>query len=134
MMDILKMGKDLLSDKMGGDSSGIMEALTKITSGEGLDLGGIAEKLKAGGLSDQVSSWMGDGENESVSGDQITNALGAEKVNEMATKMGVDSSTAADKLSQAMPALMDKMSSGGSLLDGLGGGGGLMDKAKSLFK
>ena len=133
-MDLLKMGKDLLSDKMGGDSSGIMEALTGITSGNGLDLGGIAEKLKAGGLADQVSSWMGDGENESVSGDQITNALGAEKVNEMATKMGVDSSTAADKLSQAMPALMDKMSSGGSLLDGLGGGGGLMDKAKGFFK
>ena len=133
-MDILKMGKDLLSDKMGGDSGGIMEALTGITSGEGLDLGGIAEKLKAGGLGAQVSSWMGDGDNEPVSGDQIKNALGSEKVDEMATKMGVDSSTAADKLSQAMPALMDKMSSGGSLLDGLSGGGGLMDKAKGLFK
>ena len=132
-MDLLKMGQELLGDKLG-DAGGIMDALSGLTSGEGLDIGGIVEKLKSGGLGDQVTSWLGDGENEPVSADQITNALGADKISEMASKLGVDSSSAAETLSQAVPSLMDKMSSGGNLLEGLGEGGNPLDAAKNLFK
>jgi len=116
-----------------GDMGGIMDALSGLTSGEGLDVAGIAEKLKEGGLGDQVSSWMGDGENAPVSADELTNALGADKMGEMASKLGVDSGAAAESLSQVMPSLMDKMSSGGSLLDSLGEGGNPVDMAKKLF-
>ena len=132
-MDLLKMGQELLGDKLG-DAGGIMDALSGLTSGEGLDIGGIVEKLKSGGLGDQVTSWLGDGENEPVSAGQITNALGADKISEMASKLGVDSSSAAETLSQAVPSLMDKMSSGGNLLEGLGEGGNPLDAAKNLFK
>lgn len=131
-MDLLKMGQELLGDKMG-DAGGLMEALSGLTSGEGLDIGGIADKLKEGGLGDQVSSWLGDGENQPVSADQITNALGADKVGEMASKLGVDAGSAAETLSQAMPSLMDKLSSGGGLLDSVTSGNPL-DMAKNLFK
>ncbi len=111
-----------------------MEALSGLTSGEGLDIAGIAEKLKEGGLGDQLSSWLGDGENESVSADQLTNALGADKIGEMASKLGVDSGAAAETLSQAMPSLLDKLSSGGNLLEELTSGGNPLDIAKGLFK
>lgn len=131
-MDLLKMGQELLGDKMG-DAGGIMDALSGLTSGEGLDVGGIAEKLKEGGLGDQVSSWLGDGDNAPVSGEELTNALGSDKIGEMASKLGVDSGAAADTLSQALPSLMDKMSSGGSLLDSVTSGNPL-DMAKGLFK
>jgi len=131
-MDLMKMGQELLGDKMG-DMGGIMGALSGLTSGEGLDVGGIAEKLKEGGLGDQVSSWLGDGENQPVSADEITNALGADKVGEMASKLGVAPEAAAESLSQAMPDLMDKLSSGGSLLDSLGSGGNPLDMAKNLL-
>lgn len=132
-MDLLKMGQELLGDKMG-DAGGIMEALSGLTSGEGLDVAGIVSKLKEGGLGDQVTSWLGDGENEPVSADQLTNALGADKMGEMASKLGVEPGAAAETLSQAMPSLMDKMSSGGGLLEGLTGGGNPLDMAKGLLK
>ena len=131
-MDIMKMGQELLGDKMG-DLGGVMEALSGLTSGEGLDIGAIAEKLKEGGLAEQVSSWMGDGDNEAVSADQLTNAFGADKIGEMASKLGVEPVAAAETLSQVMPGLMDKMSSGGSLLESLSGGGNPLDMAKNLF-
>lgn len=131
-MDLLKMGQELLGDKMG-DAGGVMEALSGLTSGEGLDVGGIAEKLKAGGLGDQVSSWLGDGENAPVSADQLTNALGADKIGEVASKLGVDAGSAAETLSQAMPSLMDKLSEGGNLLESATSGNPL-DMAKNLFK
>lgn len=131
-MDLLKMGQELLGDKMG-DAGGLMDALSGLTSGEGLDIGGIADKLKEGGLGDQLGSWLGDGENEPVSADQITGALGSDKIDAVASKLGVDSGSAAEALSQAMPSLMDKMSSGGSLLESATSGNP-MDAVKGLFK
>jgi len=53
-MDLMKMGQEVLGDKLG-DAGGIMDALSGLTSGEGLDIGGIADKLKQGGLGDQGS-------------------------------------------------------------------------------
>jgi uncharacterized protein YidB (DUF937 family) len=131
-MDLMKMGQELLGDRFG-DAGGIMDALKGLTGGEGLDVGALADKLKSAGLGDQVSSWLGDGENAPVSAEQITNALGADKIGEMASKMGIDAGSAAEKLSQALPSLMDKMSSGGSLLDSITGGGSPLDMAKNLF-
>lgn len=128
----MKMGQELLGDKMG-DLGGMMEALSGLTNGEGLDIAGIAEKLKESGLGDQVTSWLGDGDNSPISVDQLTSAFGSEKISEMASKLGVDAGSAAETLSQVMPSLMDKMSSGGSLLDSLGAGGNPMDIAKNLF-
>ena len=130
-MDLMKMGMDLLGDKLG-DAGGIMEALGGLTGGDGLDLGGIADKLKQGGLGDQVDSWMGDGENLPVSADQVKEAVGEDKLSEMAGKLGVDSDGAADKLSQLLPTVMDKASSGGNLLEQFTSGNPL-DIAKGLF-
>ena len=131
-MDLLKMGQELLGDKMS-DMGGVMDALSGLTEGKGLDLAGITDKLKEGGLGDQLSSWLGDGENSSISADQITNALGADKIGEMASKLGVDASAAAETLSQVMPSMMDKFSSGGNLLESVTGGNDPMELMKNLF-
>lgn len=135
-MDLMKLGKDLLGDKLGSGAGGVMDGLAKLTGGgEGkLDLGEIIGKLQAGGLGDQVSSWLGDGDNADVSGDQLKNALGEDKVSEMASSMGVDTATATDRLKDVLPSLLDKASSGGSLLDKFGGATSALDMAKGLFK
>ncbi|NND89453.1 MAG: DUF937 domain-containing protein [Granulosicoccus sp.] len=131
-MDLLKMGQELLGDKLG-DANGIMDALSGLSGGSGLDLGAISDKLKEGGLGDQLSSWLGDGDNAPVSADQITSALGADKIGEMASRLGVDAGSAAETLSQVMPSLLDKMSSGGNLLDSITGDGNPLDMARKLF-
>lgn len=133
-MDLLKMGQELLGDK-AGDMGGIMDAISSLTDGNGLDLAGITDKLKEGGLGDQLGSWLGDGENAPVSADQITSAFGSDKIADMASKLGMDSGSAAETLSQAMPSLLDKFSSGGNLLESVTGGEGSdpMDLVKGLF-
>ncbi len=136
-MDFAKMGKDLLADKLGGaGAGGLMESLSKLTGGgEGaLDLGELTSKLQAGGLGDKVQSWLGDGDNAEVSAEELTSALGEDKVAEMASSMGVDSGEAANQLKDMLPSLMDKASSGGSLLDQFSGATSAMDMAKGLFK
>lgn len=134
-MDLMKMGQQLLGDKLGDNAGGMMEALSGLTSGEGLDLAGIKDKLMAGGMGSQVESWMGDGENQEVSADQVKSALGEDGVNQVAEKLGVDADTAASQLKDVLPSLMDKASSGGDLLGQFtgGGAGGVMGMVKGLL-
>ena len=135
-MDLLKLGQQLLGDKLGDNDGGMMEALSGLTSGEGLDLGGITEKMKASGLGDQLESFLGDGENQEMSADQVKNAFGEEGLSNVANKLGVDTDTAASQLTDILPGLLDKASSGGNLLESVtgGGAGGLLDMAKGLLK
>ncbi len=130
------MGQQLLGDKLGDQAGGMMEALSGLTSGEGLDLGGIMEKMKAGGMGDQLESYLGDGENQELSTDQVKSVFGEEGISNVANKLGVDSDTAASQLKDVLPGLLDKASSGGNLMESLTGGdaGGLMDMAKGFLK
>jgi len=134
-MDLMKIGQQLLGDKLGDNAGGMMEALSGLTSGEGLDLGGIMEKVKAGGMGEQVESWLGDGENQEMTADQVKSAFGEEGISNVANKLGVDTDTAASQLKDVLPGLLDKASSGGNLMEQFSGGGagGLLNAAKGLL-
>jgi uncharacterized protein YidB (DUF937 family) len=137
-MDIMEMGASMLSEKLGVDvdSSQIGSALSGLLSNDGgqLDLGGLASKMaSSGGLGDIVSSWLGDGENAAISPDTISSLFEGDKLSEFASKLGLDTETASSGLAQVLPDIMDKSSSGGSLLDMAGGADGLLGAAKSLF-
>ncbi|MDX2452120.1 YidB family protein, partial [Desulfosarcina sp.] len=80
-----------------------------------------------------AKSWLGDGNNESVSTDQITNMFGSDKISEFAGKLGLSEDEAAGGLSEALPQMVDKASSGGSLLDSMGGLSGALGMAGKLF-
>ena len=135
-MDLLKLGQQLLGDKLGDNAGGMMEALSGLTSGDGLDMNGIMEKMKAGGLGEQLESFLGDGENQEISADQVKSAFGEEGLSNVANKLGVDTDAAASQLKDILPGLLDKASSGGSLMESLSGGGagGLLDMAKNFLK
>jgi len=135
-VDLLKLGQQLLGDKLGDNAGGMMEALSGLTSGDGLDMNGIMEKMKAGGLGDQLESFLGDGENQEISAEQVKSAFGEEGLSNVASKLGVDSDAAASQLKDILPGLLDKASSGGNLMESLtgGGAGGLLDMAKGFLK
>ena len=88
----------------------------------------------SGDLADIVGSWLGDGANAPISADSVEALLGDEQIASFASKMGMDAKSAAAGLADLLPQLVDKSSSGGSLLDAAGGVDGLLGAAKSLFK
>jgi uncharacterized protein YidB (DUF937 family) len=59
--------------------------------------------------------------------------LGADKISEFASKLGLSNEEAAGGLSEALPQMVDKASSGGSLLDSIGGISGAVGLAGKLF-
>ena len=137
-MDIMQLGAQLLQSKLGGDgeSGDMMTALSGLIGGEnGIDIAGLVSKMQGdGGLAELASSWLGDGENAAISGDQVRELLGSEKIAEFAASLNVDEDTAVSGLSDMLPEVVDKSSAGGSILDSVGGIGGLMEMAGKLMK
>ncbi len=137
-MDIMQIGATLLKDKLGGGDGnldGITSALGGLFSDNdgNLNLGNIVSGLQEKGLGSVVASWLGDGDNEAISSDQVKELFGSEKIAQVASQLGTDEGSVLSGLTDALPQVVDKSSSGGSLLDSLGGIDGITNMAKKLF-
>ncbi|NOQ78112.1 MAG: hypothetical protein GQ546_01790 [Gammaproteobacteria bacterium] len=78
-------------------------------------------------------SWLGDGQNQKISGNQISEMLGSDKISEFASQLGLSEDKAIGGLQDAMPKMIDNASSGGSLLDSIGGIEGAFNLASKFF-
>ena len=142
LSDLIQMGATAFRDSnLSGDAGSnldidtITSALSGLTGGSGgFDFSSVVENLGSSGLGDIAKSWLGDGANQSISPEQIGNALGSEQLSQFASKLGISTEEAAGGLSDALPQMVDKASSGGSLLESLGGVEGIVGMASKLFK
>ena len=79
---------------------------------------GIMKKLQDSGLGDQVSSWIGKGENAAVSPDQIKSALGSDDLEQLAAKTGLDVDELSGRISEKLPTAIDKLTPDGAVPEG----------------
>jgi len=137
-VDIIQIATQLLSKQLGGSAepNSLTEPLTSLlgdSSGQ-LNIADIVSKFAAqGGLQNMLGSWLGDGENANLSGQQLTDILGQDKVSNFASQLGLGENEASSALASVLPQLIDSNSSGGSLLDQAGGIEGLAGIAKKFF-
>ena len=78
-------------------------------------LQGLANKFSQSGQGNAFQSWVGMGENQPISNNQIQNALGSEQVNAIATRMGVDPAVASTFLAEYLPKIVDKLTPAGKI-------------------
>jgi uncharacterized protein YidB (DUF937 family) len=76
---------------------------------------GIVAQLQKQGLGPTVKSWVGTGQNEPISADQIHQAFGPEMISSLAARMGISPQDLAQKLSQALPQAIDKLTPRGTV-------------------
>ena len=93
-----------------------MQNTAQGTSTGGLDLSSLVNAMQQGGLSNIVQSWLVDGANEPVSGEQLQATLGEEKINAFAQQTGMTHNQALSGLQDLLPNLVDQSSQGGQLL------------------
>jgi uncharacterized protein YidB (DUF937 family) len=133
-MDFKKLALSMVAQKLGGNNAAIGGVLDSLVGGGNqMDIGSLVSGLKEKGLGDVAESWLGDGENKEISAEQLKDVLGAEKVANAAAELGTDEGSLLDTLKDAVPQMVDKSSSGGSLLDSVGGLGGLAGMAKKFL-
>ena len=138
-MDIKSLATELIMSKIGGanDSGAAASALDDLVGGDkGFDLGDIVGQFTGAGgdLASKAKSWLGDGSNDSISSAQLQDAIGGDKIEAFASKLGIGTEEASSSLSQILPQLIDKSSQGGNLLDSVGGAKGLAGLASKFFK
>jgi uncharacterized protein YidB (DUF937 family) len=86
--------KGVMEQLLGGSEqhSKLMDLATSlIANRESGGLAGLAQLFQSKGLGDAISSWIGTGQNQPVTGDQITNVLGSEQIQQFAKKLGFSS-------------------------------------------
>lgn len=81
-------------------------------------LAGLVASFREKGLDDLISSWIGTGDNKAVSGEQLQQALGQAKVQEVAQSLGISNQEASSGLAALLPQLIDKLTPDGKLPEG----------------
>ena len=82
-------------------------------------LGPLQQILEQAGLGEQVKSWIGNGPNQPVSGEQITQALSGtgalEEVSKLASSFGINESDLANQLAEGLPEAVNHLTPQGAL-------------------
>ncbi len=145
-MDLLKVGASLIQGNSddattGLDIGDIANALNGLIGNgqDSLDLGALVGGLSQNGLGEIVGSWLGNGENKSISIDQITDLLGSDKISEFASQLGLSEESAKSALVDSLPQVVDQATSGeGTIMDEMlaqvGGPQGAMDMLGKMFR
>lgn len=138
-MNFKSLAIQVLMDHIEGanNSNRAAAALDRLADGhKAFDLGDLVSQLKAPGgeLARKTKSWLGDGQNESISVAQLEKAIGAHKTAAFALALGIDRERAGDKLTRILPELIDKSSQGGELLNKIGSKRGFTGLASRLWR
>ena len=99
----------LASGQGGGSAAG----------GGGLGgLAGLAEQFQKGGLGDVMNSWIGTGQNQAISPDQLGGVLGGDLLSELTQRTGMGQGDLLGRLSQMLPQVVDQLTPNGQLPQG----------------
>ncbi len=115
-MDINALVKKVTGGSQG--THGTLSSLMGMFGGQ--DHGGfnnLISSLTNGALADQVKSWIGTGSNQQVSGQQVADALGSDKIDQLAQSTGLSQTEVADHLAQQLPSVVDNLTPDGRLPD-----------------
>jgi uncharacterized protein YidB (DUF937 family) len=100
--------------KVMGDKAGMAKIAMEMFSQNG-GLEGVLSKFQEGGLADLAASWVGKGDNKSVSSNQITDILGSGAIADMAAKFGISPDLLSGQLAEHLPGVVDQMTPDGEV-------------------
>lgn len=118
----------LLDSMLGGGKNDLLSTVIGLIGGQEGGLSGLVSQFTSNGLGDLISSWVGSGENKTISAEQLKNAIGTEKLSEMASKLGTDSESVLSQLTDVLPKAVDKLTPEGAVPEG-----DILDQAKDLL-
>ena len=100
------------------ETKALPDVLSRVLASTDLgSVGGLLQTLQQAGLDRQVGSWLGNGSNLPISPDQLRNALGDERLRQIAASAGLPVDEILKGLAQRLPETVDHMSPNGTLED-----------------
>ena len=117
-------------------SGGLAGALGGLLANDGQmgGLGGLVSKFEQAGMGDVIGSWVGTGQNQPISPDQVQGALGSDAISGLASKLGINAQTLLPLLASVLPLLINQLTPQGKVPEkGLGNQQDLMASLGSLL-
>jgi uncharacterized protein YidB (DUF937 family) len=109
------MGLQDILGKLGGQAGqqGGLDNIQSLFGGNGLQ--GIITQLTSAGMGQHVQSWVGSGENQKISGQQIQQAMDPAALQQMSRQTGMSTDQISDHVAQALPHLVDQVTPDGEI-------------------
>lgn len=111
----------LLGGLMGGQQQGdnpLVQIALQMLAGKGQNsggLGGLIDAFKSAGLGQQMDSWISTGQNLPINADQLSQALGSDKIKDIAAQLGLSHGEVSGGLADMLPQLIDKITPNGQV-------------------
>ncbi|HEX4489205.1 MAG TPA: YidB family protein [Terriglobales bacterium] len=114
----------------GGGSNPMVSAVLQMIQNQPGGVSGLLQQFHEKGLGDLVNSWVGTGQNQQISPDQVQHVLGTEQVQQVAEQAGISPDAAKSKLAEFLPMILDKLTPNGQVP----AQGSLLESGMSLLK
>jgi uncharacterized protein YidB (DUF937 family) len=105
----------MLDGLLGGAvGAGVVSVVTDLIQKHG-GVQGVVAQLEQQGLGNTVRSWVGTGENQPISPEQVHSVFGSDTVKALAAKVGMTPDELAAKLSHVLPQAIDHLTPAGTI-------------------
>ena len=94
---------------LGGTSNPLASGLLRMIQNQPGGLEGLVQSFHDKGLSAVAASWVGNGENQPISADQVHQVLGSEQVQALAAKAGISPDMASSAIAQLLPRIVNHL-------------------------
>ena len=100
----------------GGAAGGLMEAIGGlINNPQTGGLPGLISEFEQKGLGSAMQSWIGTGQNASITPDQLHSVLGSDQLQAIAAKLGLPMGDVANHLAQFLPQIINQITPNGAV-------------------
>ena len=96
----------------------VREVLAMIADSPG-GVGGFLDRLKSGGLTSEVASWLGRPDAAPLAAERVQQALGSTALGGVANRLGVSQSVVATAMGYALPKIVGLLTPGGAIPGGV---------------
>ncbi|HRH19828.1 MAG TPA: YidB family protein [Brevundimonas sp.] len=111
-MNILDMIGGALGGAGTGGNTNYGQLFEVVQNMGGLDA--VMDQLRAGGLNDQIGSWIAQGANQAITPDRVRAILGDSMIANAAQSMGLSPERISEIIAQQLPAVIDMMTPDGN--------------------
>lgn len=118
----------LAGNGQDGQHAAMIDAIGGLLGQHG-GLSGLVDAFERQGLGGVIGSWVGTGQNQAITADQLQSVLGSEQVAAIAQQLGLSPGQLSAHLAELLPQVVDKLTPGGVVPEG-GALGGLLGMLK----
>jgi uncharacterized protein YidB (DUF937 family) len=126
------LAKNALGGMLGGSKQDPAAMLSGLLNDAG-GLQGLMGQFQKAGFGEQFASWVGTDENKPLDAEQVQSAVGAEEIQRLASKLGMQTQTVLPLLAQFLPQVIDKLTPKGQIDDNNPSGGQIQSVLTGLI-